>query len=114
EPPTNSSTLTLTASGTAATGPATVAIHGNATGLNEQTTTLALTVTPSASGSGNTALEFCTADQTPIWLAFQDGVNGSWTRVTGSGTKFQFNITQAKAGVAYVTTTASASVASAS
>jgi len=113
-PTTNSSTLTLTASGTAATGAATVTIHGNATGLNEQTTTLALTVTPSASGSGNTALEFCTVDQTPIWLAFQDGVNGSWTRVTGSGTKFQFNITQAKAGVAYVTTTASAGVASAS
>jgi hypothetical protein len=115
-PTTNSSTLTLTASGTAATGAATVTIHGNATGLNEQTTTIALTVNPAVGGSGNTSLEFCTVDQTPIWLAVQDGANGTWTRVnaSASGTKFQFNITQAKAGVAYVTTTVSAGVASAS
>jgi len=115
-PTTNSSTLTLTASATAATGAATVTIHGNATGLNEQTTTLALTVNPAAGGSGNTSLEFCTLDQTPIWLAMQDGANGTWTRVnpSASGTKFQFNITQAKAGVAYVVSTTSAGVASAS
>ena len=115
-PTTNSSTLTLTASATAATGPATVTIHGNATGLNEQTTTLALTVNPAAGGSGNTSFEFCTVDQTPIWLAMQDGANGTWTRVnpSASGTKFQFNITQAKAGVAYVTSITSAGVASAS
>jgi hypothetical protein len=52
-PTTNSSTLTLTASATAATGAATVTIHGNATGLNEQTTTLALTVNPAAGGSAH-------------------------------------------------------------
>jgi hypothetical protein len=115
-PTTNSSTLTLTASATAATGAATVTIHGNATGLTEQTTTVALTVNPAAGGSGNTSFEFCTVDQTPIWLAMQDGANGTWTRVnpSASGTKFQFNITQAKAGVAYVTSTTSAGVASAS
>ncbi|HTK53801.1 MAG TPA: hypothetical protein VL308_18035 [Gemmatimonadaceae bacterium] len=112
-PTTNASTLTLTASATAATGTATVTIHGNATGLNEQTTTLALTVNAASGGSGNTSLEFCTADQTPIWLAFQDGANGTWARVNPSGPKFQFNITQAKAGVAYVTSTPSAGVASA-
>jgi len=115
-PTTNSSTLTLTASATAATGAATVTIHGNATGLNEQTATLALTVNPAAGGSGNTSLEFCSLDQTPVWLAMQDGANGTWTRVnpSASGTKFQFNITQAKAGVAYVVSTTSAGVASAS
>ena len=115
-PTTNSSTLTLTASATAATGAATVTIHGNATGQSEKTTTIALTVNPAAGGSGNVSFEFCTADQTPIWFAMQDGANGTWTRVnpSASGTKFQFNITQAKAGVAYVTTTTSAGVASAS
>ena len=115
-PTTNQSTLTLTASATAATGPATVTIHGTAAGLTEQTTTLALTVSTATGGSGNTSFEFCTLDQTPIWFAIQDGASGTWTRVnpSASGTKFQFNITQPKGGVAYVTTTTSPSVASAS
>ena len=112
----NTSTLTLTASATAATGPATVTITGTATGLANQTTTLALTVNPAVGGSGNTTFEFCTVDQTPIWLAVQDGANGTWTRVnvSASGTKYQFNITQPKAGVAYVTSTTSPAVSSAS
>ena len=115
-PATHSSTLTLTASATAATGPATVTIHGRTRQIVDRRTTLALTVNPAVGGSGNTSLEFCTMDQTPIWLAFQDGANGTWARVnpSASGTKFQFNITQAKAGVAYVTSTTSAGVASAS
>ena len=105
----NTSTLTLTASPTATTGTATVTITGTATGLANQTTTLALTVSQATGGTGNTTWEFCTVDQTPIWVAIQDGVNGTWTRVTPSGpnnTRFQFNITQAKAAIAYVTTPA--------
>ena len=112
-PTTNSSTLTLTASATAAVGQATVTVHGAATGLAEQTATLTLNVTASSGGSGNTSWEFCTVDQTPIWVAVQDGANGTWTRVTPSGpnnTRFQFNITQSKGAIAYVTTSASASV----
>jgi hypothetical protein len=112
----NTSTLTLSASATAATGQATVTVTGTATGLANQTTTLALTVNPAVGGSGNTTFEFCTVDQTPIWLAIQDGVNGTWTRVnvSASGTKYQFNITQPKAGVAYVTSTTSPGISSAS
>ena len=102
-PTTNTSTLTLTASATATVGQATVTVRGNATGLAEQTATLALTVTQSVGGSGNTTWEFCTAGQTPLWLAIQDGASGTWTRVTPTGTKFQFNITQARGGVAFVT-----------
>ena len=60
-------------------------IHGNATGLTEQTTTLALTVSAATGGSGNTTCEFCTADKTPIWFAIQDGATGTWTRVTPTG-----------------------------
>lgn len=67
----NTSTLTLTASGTAAVGQATVTVRGNATGITEQTTTLTLTVTQAVGGSGNTTWEFCTASQTPLWLAIQ-------------------------------------------
>ena len=115
-PTTNQSTLTLSASATAATGLATVTIHGTSGALPEQTTTLALTVSTATGGSGNTSFEFCTVDQTPIWFAIQDGASGTWTKVnpSASGTKFQFNITQPKAGVAYVTNIASAGVSSAS
>jgi hypothetical protein len=107
----NTSTLTLTATATATIGTATVTIRGNATGLTEQTTTITVNVTAATGGSGNTTWEFCRATNTPIWFAFQDGT-GAWTRVTQTGTKFQFNITQPKAGIAYVISASSASIAS--
>jgi hypothetical protein len=113
-PTTNTSTLTFTASPTATVGTATVTVRGNSGTLAEQTATVALNVTAVTGGSGNTTWEFCTASQTPIWFAVQDGANGTWTRVTPTGTKFQFNITQAKGGVAYVLNVPDASVASAS
>jgi uncharacterized membrane protein len=110
----NTSTLTLTASATATTGAATVAVKGQATGQTDQTVNLSLNVTTSVGGSGNTTWEFCTVGLTPIWFAVQDGANGTWTRVNPTGTKFQFNITQPKAGIAYVVNNSAASVASAS
>ena len=113
-PTTNTSTLTFTATGTATVGQATVTVRGNSGTLAEQTATVTLNVTAATGGSGNTTWEFCTTTQTPIWLAIQDGAAGTWTRVTPTGTKFQFNITQAKAGVAYVIGTTSASVGTAS
>jgi len=113
-PTTNTSTLTFTASPTATVGAATVTVRGNSGTLAEQTATVALTVTAVTGGSGNTTWEFCNAADMPLWLAIQDGTNGTWTRVTPTGTKFQFNITQAKAGVAYVLGTTSPSIGSAS
>jgi hypothetical protein len=111
---TNSSTLTLTASATATTGNATVTVTGTS-GTITQTATLALTVSASVGGSGNTVYEFCTASETPLWLAVQnDAPNGTWVRVTPTGTKFQFNVTGTKSAVAFVTGSASASVSSAS
>ena len=110
----NTSTLTLTASATATTGAATVTVTGTS-GAITQTATLALTVSASVGGSGNTVYEFCTASNTPLWLAVQnDAPNGTWVRVTPTGTKFQFNVTGTKSAVAYVTGTASASVSSTS
>ncbi len=109
----NTSTLTLTAAGTATIGQATVTVRGNATGLTEQTSTLTLNITQATGGSGNTTWEFCTASETPLWMAIQDGATGTWTRVTPTGTRFQFNITQARGGVAFVTGESSGSVASA-
>ena len=111
-PTTNTSTLTLTAAANAPVGgPTTVTVRGNATGNTEQTAALAVNVTAVTGGSGNTTWEFCTVAETPLWMAIQDG-SGTWTRVTPTGTKFQFNITQAKAAVAFVSSTTSASVTS--
>jgi hypothetical protein len=110
----NASALTLTASVTATPGSATITVRGQATGLADRTTTLSLNVTTPVGGSGNTTWEFCTVGLTPIWFAVQDGANGAWTRVNPTGTKFQFNVTQPKAGVAYVVNSSAGSVASAS
>ena len=110
----NTSTLTLTATGTATVGQATVTVRGNSGTLAEQTATVTVNVTAATGGSGNTVYEFCTASQTPLWLAVQnDAPNGTWVRVTPTGTKFQFNVTGAKAAVAYVTGSASGGVSSA-
>ena len=113
-PTTNTSTLTLTAAANAtAGGPTTVTVRGNATGISEQTVTLALTVTAVTGGTGNTTWEFCTAGDTPLWFAVQDG-DGAWTRVAPTGSTFKFNVTSAKGGVAFVTGATSGSIASAS
>lgn len=97
----NTSTLTLTASPTATVGQATVTITGTATGVANQTATLTVNVTAATGGSGNTVWDFCTTTDTPVWLAVQDGT-GAWARVTGTGSRFQFNIASGRGGVAYV------------
>lgn len=108
----NLSTLTLTASPTATVGQSNVTITGTGTGVANQTVTLALTVSAASGGTGNTTWDFCTADQTPIWFAAQDG-NGTWTRVNPTGTKFVFDILSGKGGVAYVTSATSPSISAA-
>ena len=105
------STLTLTASASAALGQANVTITGTSAGVANQTATLALNVTATGGGSGNTTWEFCTAGETPIWLAVQDG-DGAWSAVNPTGTKFQFNIASGRGGVAYVTQTSDAAISS--
>lgn len=111
----NTSTLTLTAAANATVGgPTTVTVRGNSGSLTEQTATLTVNVTAVTGGSGNTTWEFCNAADVPLWVAIQDGANGTWTRVTPTGTQFKFNITQAKGGIAFVVGTTSGTIASAS
>ena len=107
----NTSTLTLNATGTATVGQATVTITGTATGIANRTMTLTVNVTGTGGGTGNTIWEFCTTADMPIWLAVQDGT-GAWTRVTPTATRFQFNIASARGGVAFVTPTTGAMIAS--
>lgn len=96
----NTATVTVSvAAGTAATA-GTLTVTASGTGVSNATATIGLTTTPAPTGSGDVIYRFCNAD-TPIWLAVQNG-SGAWTRVTGSGGTFAFNITGATGGVAYV------------
>jgi hypothetical protein len=97
----NTSTLTVTASATATAGTQTLTITGTATGLTNQTTTVAVTVASAGGGSGNVTLDYsaCPAASKPIWVAAQDG-SGAWTRVTGTGDVYKFNVTSGKGGYA--------------
>ena len=99
----NSSVLTITTTGATPTGSYPIVIHGNATGLAEQTVNLTINVT-APSGGGNASVSFagCTTDNKAVWFAFQDGTAGTWTAVTGVADVYQFNITQSKGGIAYV------------
>jgi hypothetical protein len=98
------STLTLTATAGLAVGAYPIVIRGNFAGLAEQTVNLTVNVTASGGGSGNVTVSFaaCALADRAVWVAFQDGTAGAWTRVTGTNDLYQFNITAGKGGVAWV------------
>jgi len=98
------STLTLAATAGLAVGAYPIVIRGNFAGLAEQTVNLTVNVTASGGGSGNVTVSFaaCAVADRAVWVAFQDGTAGAWTRVTGTNDVYQFNITQGKGGVAWV------------
>ncbi len=95
----NTSTLTITATAGLAPGNYTVGITGSASGLPDQTASVAVTVT-APSGSGNVQISLaCFA---PIWVAYQDGT-GAWTRATTvSPNVYRISVTGNYAGVALV------------
>jgi trimeric autotransporter adhesin len=98
---TTSSLQLAVAAGTAA-GPLTVTVRGNATGMTEQTATIALTVTSNPGGGGNVAVQFCGDSGIPIAVYAQDGTGG-WFNVTGNASNlFSFQINSGRGGMAYV------------
>jgi uncharacterized membrane protein len=101
---TNQSTLTLAVAGNATAQTANITVTASGTGITTAPTSVALTVTPTGSGS-NSVFQFCSASETPIFFAYQDGT-GAWQRVTGTTagtvTSFAFTITQNRGGVMYV------------
>ena len=101
---TNSSVLTITTTGATPVGATPIVIHGNTTGLAEQTVNLTINVT-APSGSGNVTVSFagCDPADKAAWLAFMDGTSGTWTQVTGTADVYNFSITQSKGSLAYVT-----------
>lgn len=102
----NSSVLTLTVAASAPTGTFTnLSVQGVGT-PGTVATPLSLTITSApGGGSGNVTVTFatCAAANKAVWLAFQDGTAGAFTAVTGAADVYQFNITQSKGSIAYVT-----------
>jgi len=99
-----SSVLTVTTTGATPVGATPIVIHGNTASLGEQTVNLTINVS-APGGSGNVTLSFatCTTDNKAAWVAFMNGTSGTWTAVTGTADVYNFNITQSKGSIAYVT-----------
>ena len=98
----DAATFGLAASAGVTPGSYTLIFHGTASGLAEQTATLAVVI--GAAGSGNVALDFsgCVPTSKPIWLATQDG-SGPWTRGSGTADVYRFNVNAATGQAAWVT-----------
>jgi len=95
------STLTLAASAGAAAATSTVTVSGTGTGVTgARTAVVSLQVTAAPTG-GDTSWSFCGLTGIPLWLAVQNG-DGAWTRVNGTNGRYQFGISAARGGVAYV------------
>ena len=101
--------LALQASGAIAAGTiSALTIRGTTPGLNDVTVGLTVTITaPSAGGNVTVNFANCAPGSRPIWVAYQDGTSGPWTRVVGSADSYSFNVTNTKAAVAYVYPTGS-------
>lgn len=114
--PTSASVLTLAVAANVPAGVYPITVTASGTGVTSATAQVSLTVTTPGSG-GNSEYQFCSAAETPIFFAVQDGT-GAWQRVTGTTTgtttKFAFTITQNRGGVMYVFQRASSIAADAS
>lgn len=101
---TNASVLNLAVAGGAQTGTFPITITASGTGVTNAVVQVNLTIA-APGGGGNTQFQFCSAAETPIFFAAQDGT-GAWQPVSGttvgSTTTFAFNITQNRGGVMYV------------
>ncbi|MGH7467190.1 MAG: IPT/TIG domain-containing protein [Longimicrobiales bacterium] len=75
-----------------------VAIRVQVAGWEELTTTMTLTIVSSAM-VGNTTVRLC--GQRPFFVAYQDG-DGSWTRATGAGSGYAFNLLSGRGALAIV------------
>ena len=86
------STLTIAAASSLGAGNYPVTINATASGVTQQSVTLPVQVTPSASG-GAITFNFanCETTQIPVWFAAQSG-SGPWTRITPTNNAFTFTI----------------------
>lgn len=100
------SAATITVAGSVPAGVYPITISAAGPNVLPATGVLTVTVTPAVAGR-TVSVTYCAADA-PIWVAYQDGASGPWTRVlpdAGTNT-YQFAIASGKAGVVSVDTVA--------
>ena len=98
-----SSTLQITAAVSLAPGAYPVVIHGNFTGLAEQTVNLTINI---IAPGGNVTVSFatCAPAERPVWAAAQDGTFiAPWHVVTGVLDVYTFPVNAGRGGFTYVT-----------
>lgn len=83
---TNTGTVASIAADTnVAPGAYPVTVMASGEGVSSASTTVTLTVTANGS-TANMNWTFCNPDWFPVWFAYQNGPNGTWTRVEPTGT----------------------------
>jgi hypothetical protein len=99
------SVLTVDVDWSVAPGVYRLAVRGAADRVSGRAS-FSLTVAPRSS-STSIDLDFsaCGPYDWPEWFAFQDGIDGRWTRVTGRWPGFHFVVADSKVGIAYRTPT---------
>ena len=103
--PVTAGTVSLTVSTLTSVVPGnyTLTARANATGLTEATATFVVTV--GAPPSNSVTWRFCDPARYPLWFAYQDGLTGTWQRVTETSPGvYTFAYGQPQVGVTTVTT----------
>lgn len=100
--PATTATITLAVASGATAASATLTVSATGDGVTTATAAVGLTITPPAGVPATLNFSQCAANLKPLWVAYQDGESGPWTRVQGSGDIYTFTLTQAKGGYAYV------------
>jgi hypothetical protein len=102
--PVTAGTVNLSAATLASVTPGvyTLKVRANAAGLTEATADFAVTV--GAPPSNSVTWRFCDPARIPLWFAYQDGLTGSWQRVTETTPGvYTFAYGQPQVGVTTVT-----------
>ena len=83
-------------------GPYTLTVRANSAGLPEATATFVVTV--GAPPSNSVTWRYCDTSRIPLWFAYQDGLTGTWQRVTETTAgAYNFAYGQPQIGIATVT-----------
>jgi hypothetical protein len=98
----NSLTFSVATLASLTPGPYTLTLHANAAGVTEATSTFVVTV--AAPPSNSVTWRFCDPTRYPLWFAYQDGLSGSWQRVTETSPGvYTFAYGQPQVGITTVT-----------
>ncbi len=98
----NSVNLSIATLAALTPGTYTLQVRANSTGVTEALATYTLKI--AAPPSNNVIWRFCNANRIPLWFAYQDGLTGSWQRVTETSPGvYTFAYGQPQVGVAAVT-----------